>query len=213
MGTLLLPGAQAHAVTLPGVTVCEIQAVVGIDRPGLTAMPRSFTSNISGELSSSLGSSDPACGSTTSGAPTGTPIFNAGGAYAVTVSGTGWSVTYALPESTGFGSCAMSTTSGVVIAAWPDGTHTVVDYSTVGVGQFWLLHGTVVRSATLNEVSSTGTPPPGTPATLTVKSSNPAFPVNTRFSGESTFITVGGDPTCSGSSFAGVEGVVRFFDF
>ena len=208
-GAWLLP-APASVSASPAGTVCELQAVIEFDSPGLTTTPAPFTSDIVGALSSSLGNGDTACGSTSATAPSGTQTFDAGRPYTQTVSGSGWSVTYALPQSAGFGSCAMSTSSGALVADWPDGTHTVVDYSTLGVGAAWLLSGNVAATAVLNEVSSTGTPPPGTPTTFTVSSDNADFPVGAQLGGASAFISAIGDPTCSGTSFGGLTGVVEF---
>src|SRR5258707_10545353 len=99
LGTaFLLPATPVHAA--PAATVCELQGVVQIDPPGLTSTSAGFTYSLSAELSSSVSSSTAACASTVPGAPTGTRRFNAGNAYPVTVTGSGWSVTYAPPQAT-----------------------------------------------------------------------------------------------------------------
>jgi len=215
LGTLMLPAWPAPAVAATtGGTACEFQAVIQFDSPYLTAIPAPFTSNIVGGLSQSVPGLA-ACSSTVGGAPAGTPVMDAGDAYSVTVSGTDpitgdWSVTYALPESAGYGSCALSTSSGTLIADWPDGTHTVVDYSTIGAGPVWLFGGQVAAAATLNQVASTGTPPAGTPSTYTVSSDNAAFPTQTQVGGATSFISEIGDPTCSATTFGGAEGSLEF---
>jgi hypothetical protein len=211
LGAALVPAAPAHAdLDSTAATLCELQAVIQFDPPGLTMNSAAFSYNIVGELSSSAGAGTAACASTVGGAPAGTSTFDAGNAYSVTVSGSGWSVTYALAQATGVGSCASSTTEGVVVSDWADGTHTVIDYSTVAVGTAWVLGGSVAKAATLHEVSSTGTPPAGTPATLTVKSNNASFPVGEHVAGALGFVNEIADPTCAGTSFGGLTGAVAF---
>ena len=61
--------------------------------------------------------------------------------------------TNGLPVATGNGSCASSTTQGIAVAQWSDGTTTVVSYSTTGALAAVKLEGTVIASVT----SSTGT--------------------------------------------------------
>lgn len=210
---IVMPASPAWAS--PNATACEMQAVISLDPPGLTLTPQSFSYGVVGTLNSSLGTSVNGCFSSDSNAPSGTQSIDGGNSAIVRVSGTDpttgpWSVDYAPPQATGFGSCAESQSSGTLIAFWPDGTNTVIGYSTVGAPSGWTLTGNVTPSATLNEVSSTGTPPAGTPTTDTISSNNPSFPVGENVTGHGTFISEIGDPTCSGTTFGGFEGSIQF---
>jgi hypothetical protein len=210
----LLSAIPGEAIGLhSNTTVCELQAVVTIDPPGLTTTTSTFTYSIFGQLIPSVGPPPNACASTDPSAPTGTSSWDAGNAAIVRVQGTDasgpWSVDYALPQSTGTGSCAESTSYGTVLVQWPDGTATVIDYTTIGVGSAWLLGGTVVQKARLHEVASSGTPPAGTPTTYTASSSNSSFPAGTSFGGQVAFINELSDPTCAGTTSAGFTGAVE----
>jgi hypothetical protein len=187
-----------------GGGACQLSGVASFDPPGLTATGGNFSYSFTGTLSS--------CNSSASGAPTSGNIA-AGHAYTQTVSGTDpitgpWSVTYALPQSTGSGGCAQSTTQGTSISTWNDGTTTVVTYTTTGAATSVTLQGTVAPSATLQEVSSTGTVPAGTPTTYTVNSTNAQFPAGDGVAGQLVFST--SDPTgCqTGLSSADINGAV-----
>ena len=68
-------------------------------------------------------------------------------------SGTVFAGTNGLPVPIGNGSCASSTTSGIAVAQWADGTTTVVNYSTSGAAAAVSLQGGVIGSVT----SSNGT--------------------------------------------------------
>src|SRR6266576_1536430 len=79
---------------------------------------------------------------------------NAGGCQLHgTASGTVFAGTNGLPAATGNGSCGSSTTSGIAVVQWSDGTATVVQYSTTGAAAAVSLKGSVIASVT----SSTGT--------------------------------------------------------
>jgi hypothetical protein len=194
--------AAAPAQAATGGGECQLAGTAHFDPPGLTATGGSFTYNFSGALSS--------CNSNVSGAPTSGTVA-AGAAYTVTSSGTDtsgpWSVTYALPESTGTGGCAQSQTQGVSIATWSNGT-TIVDYTTTGAAAAVELQGTVASTATLVEVSSTGTPPTGTPTTDTVGSTSPSFPVGDGVVGQLAFSTTTPQACQTGLSTAGISGAV-----
>jgi hypothetical protein len=194
----------ATPATAAGGGECQLSGTATFDPPGLTATGGSFSYAFSGTLSG--------CNSNVSGAPTQGTIA-AGNAYTTTVSGTDpttgpWSVTYALPQSTGTGGCAQSSTQGTSVTTWPDGSTTVATYTTTGALAGVALQGSVVPSATLTEVSSTGTVPPGTPTTSTVSSTNASFPAGDGVAGSLVFSVA--DPTqCqTGVRSAGINGAV-----
>lgn len=206
---VLATGAVYLAVPSSAATgggECQLAGTANFDPPGLTAAGGNFTYSFTGALSS--------CNSNVSGAPTQGTIA-AGKVYTQTVSGTDpttgpWSVTYALPQATGSGGCAQSTTAGTSVTTWPDGTKTVATYTTSGAAAAVALQGTVVASATLNEVSSTGTVPAGTPTTATVSSTNTTFPAGDGVAGSLVFQVA--DPTAcqTGVTTAGISGAVGF---
>src|SRR6476620_6419374 len=93
---------------------CQLQGTANIS-PGLNANAQAFTYNFGGNLSG--------CQSSESGAPA-TGTVSAG--QALTVGGQ----QFQEPTASGNGSCAKSTTSGIAIGNWADGTNTVVQYTT-----------------------------------------------------------------------------------
>ena len=208
VGAAALAGGVAvmatPAVAAQGGGECQLNGTANFDPPGLTAAGGNFSYSFTGSLSG--------CNSSFSSAPAQGAIA-AGKAYTVTVSGidptTGaWSVTYALPQATGSGGCAQSTTKGTSVTTWPDGTTTVATYTTTGALASVALQGTVVASATMNEVSSTGTVPAGTPTTHTVSSTNTFYPAGDGVAGSLVFSV--SDPTqCqTGVTSAGISGAV-----
>lgn len=108
---------------------CQLQGTANFS-PGLSTTAQNFSYSFTGSLTS--------CQSSTSGAPT---------------SGTVFAGTNGLPAAAGNGSCVSSTTNGVAVAQWSDGTTTVFQYSTNGALAGVALQGTVISSIT----SSTGT--------------------------------------------------------
>ena len=98
--------------------------------PGLSTTAQAFSYSFTGSLGN--------CHATTSGAP---------------ASGTVFAGTNGLPAATGNGSCASSTTSGIAVVQWSDGTTTVIQYTTRGALAGVDLQGSVISSVT----SSTGT--------------------------------------------------------
>jgi hypothetical protein len=108
---------------------CQLEGTASIS-PGLSTTAQNFSYSFTGSLSN--------CQSSTSGAPT---------------SGTVFAGTNGLPVPSGNGSCLSSTTSGIAVAQWSDGTTTVIQYSTNGALAAVSLQGTVISSVT----SSTGT--------------------------------------------------------
>lgn len=208
VGAAALTGAAlaaAPALGASGGGGCQLAGTANFDPPGLTAAGGAFSYAFTGSLTG--------CTSTVSGAPASGAIA-AGHAYSVTANGTNaatglpYSVTYALPQATGSGGCAESTTQGTGVVTWPDGTTTVVGYSTTGAAAAVTLSGTVLASATLTEIASSGSVPAGTPTTETVTSTNTAFPAGDDAGGALVFSV--SDPTqCqTGVTTADINGVV-----
>src|SRR2546428_7443640 len=112
----------------PNAGGCQLQGTANFS-PGLTNPAQSFTYNFTGNLTN--------CQSSSGGPASGTVFAGTNG----------------LPVPTGNGSCASSTTQGIAVAQWSDGTTTVVSYSTTGALAAVNLQGTVIASVT----SSTGT--------------------------------------------------------
>jgi hypothetical protein len=102
--------------------------------PGLGSAAANFDYNFSGTLSN--------CQSTDSTAPA-SGVVSAG--QTITIGG----VVYQEPTATGNGSCSSSTTSGIAIVTWKDGTHTVISYTTTGAGAAVQLSGKVIPSVTV----------------------------------------------------------------
>jgi hypothetical protein len=126
LAMLAVTAATASAQTGGG---CQLQGSANIS-PGLTTTAQNFTYSFTGNLSN--------CQSSASGAPT---------------TGTVFAGTNGLPVPTGNGSCVNSTTSGIAVIQWTDGTATVIQYTTSGALAGVDLQGTVIPSVT----SSTGT--------------------------------------------------------
>jgi hypothetical protein len=163
---------------------CQLQGTANIS-PGLTNTAQPFTYSFSGNLSS--------CGSS-QGAVPATGTVSAG--KVITVAG----LQYQEPIASGTGSCGSSTTSGTSIAFWPDGTNTVVSYSTTGALAAVQLSGKVIPSVTLNQV--------GGPGTTTI--------TTTRYAGNSAgglLVFQPSDPTACGTTgvtTAAISGGVSF---
>jgi len=107
---------------------CQLHGTASIS-PGLSTTAQNFSYSFTGNLTN--------CQSSTAGPASGTVFAGTNG----------------LPVPTGNGSCGSSTTSGIAVAQWADGTTTVVQYTTSGALAAVALQGTVIASVT----SSTGT--------------------------------------------------------
>jgi hypothetical protein len=125
---LALVAFPGSASASPNAGGCQLQGTANFS-PGLTNTAQNFSYNFTGALTNCQSSS---------GGPAGGIVF-AG--------------TNGLPVPTGNGSCATSTTKGIAVTQWADGTTTVVSYSTTGALAGVKLEGTVIASVT----SSTGT--------------------------------------------------------
>jgi hypothetical protein len=162
---------------------CQLKGTAAF-APGLNTTAQPFTYSFGGDLTG--------CQSTEAGSPA-TGRVQAGGTYTDPGTGKG----YVLPNATGTGSCASSTTGGLALITWADGTRTSTEYSTTGAAAAVVLDGTVVDSTTLQPVN-----PADPPLTVTT----------TRYQGSSShgLLAFEATPTdCqTGVSTAGIEGVV-----
>jgi hypothetical protein len=188
----VVPAASAQS--LGG---CQLEGTANLS-PGLNASSQPFSYNFGGALSG--------CQSSQSGAPTSGTV-SAGRTVAEqvvnSVTGATDTVTYQEPGPTGTGGCANSTTKGTALAAWADGTNTVVSYSTTGALAAVNLSGSVAPSMTLSAVN----PAAGDPTTFTINT--------TRSSGDSasgTLVFQPPDPTAcntsAGVTTAGISGAI-----
>jgi hypothetical protein len=148
---------------------CQLHGTANIS-PGLSNNAQDFSYSFSGALSN--------CQSSTIGAPTNGGVF-AG--------------TNGLPVPSGNGSCANSTTSGIAVVQWADGSTTVVQYTTTGALAAVALQGTVIGSVTTSSGTTYST---------------------TRYPGDTAFATLAFEPpdptacTGAGVTTAGIDGVV-----
>jgi hypothetical protein len=134
---LLAPSAGAA----PGGGGCQLNGTAKFGT-GLGQTSKPFTYSFTGDLTGCQ-SSDPA---------PATGKVQAGGTY--TVAG----VAYTLPDATGTGGCSNSTTDGIAVADWADGTRTIIGYHTTGAAAAVGLQGTVQPSLTIQPVDPLGTP-------------------------------------------------------
>jgi hypothetical protein len=147
---------------------CQLHGTASFSPP-LTNTAQNFNYSFSGSLSN--------CQSSSGGPASGTVIAGTNG----------------LPVPSGNGSCGTSTTNGIAVAQWADGTTTVLQYSTSGAAAAVALQGSVITSVT----SSTGT-------TYTT----------TRYAGDSALGAVAFEPpdptACAGAGVtsAGIDGSI-----
>ena len=179
---VLTPGASAQSGG-----GCQLQGNA-LFSPGLTTSAQNFSYSFDGSLSS--------CQSSQSGSPASGSV-SAG--KIVTINGQ----QFQEPVATGNGSCSSSTTNGIGIATWADGTQSVIQYSTSGAAAAVQLQGTVIPSVTLQAVN----PQPGQPTSTTVTS--------TRYAGDSALGLLAFEPpdptacnTSTGVTSAGISGFV-----
>lgn len=203
VGVLAFAAVSATAVpsaAAPGGGECTLNGTANFDGSGLTATSAPFAYNFAGGLSG--------CNSNNNAPATGT--VKAGSAYQITmpytVNTVTYSATYALPEPTGTGSCAQSTTSGYAVSTWADGTNTVINFNTTGAAADIVLQGTVVPSVQTVLVSFTGPTPP-TNAAPSV-SSGPDFAGGDGAVGQLVFSTATPQACATGLTSATITGVV-----
>jgi hypothetical protein len=184
LAALLLVAPSALAQSGGG---CELNGTASFS-PGLNTSAQNFTYSFNGNLTS--------CQSSESGAPS-TGSVSAG--EAVTINGQ----QFQEPVATGNGGCSNSTTSGLAIVTWSDGTKTIVQYSTTGALAAVHLQGAVANNVTLQAVN----PQPGQPTSTIVTS--------TRYVGASATGLLAFEPpdptacnTPAGVTSAGISGVV-----
>ncbi len=168
---------------------CQLQGTASFS-PGLNANAQPFSYSFAGALSG--------CSGTQSGVPA-TGSVSAGNA--VTINGE----QFQEPVPTGSGGCASSTTSGIAIATWDDGTQTVIEYSTSGAAAAVQLSGTAIASVTLPAIN----PQAGQPTSTTI--------TTTRYGGETSSGLLAFQPpeptacnTSTGATTAGISGGVTF---
>jgi hypothetical protein len=162
---------------------CQLKGTASFS-PGLSTTSQPFSYSFGGDLTG--------CQSSDATAPA-TGFVQAGGTYTDPATGNA----YVMPSSTGTGGCASSTTQGLALITWADGTRTLTQYSTSGAAAAVKLDGTVVDSTTLQPVD-----PLDPPLTVTT----------TRYNGAAShgLLAFEATPTdCqTGVSSAGIEGVV-----
>jgi hypothetical protein len=197
MGATLV--ASAPAAAAPGGGACQLNGTATFtpNGPGAT---QTFGYSVTGQLHD--------CQSNLAGAPTSGTLAVGQQVVVQTPNGP---ATYAEPLAAGSGtvpvnSCPGGATQGTGVASWPDGTNTVVDYTTSSVGPAVNLQGTVVASVTLPLVSG----PAGSPATHTITTNNPTFPVGNGVQGAVAFTTNDPSPctTAAGLSNVSLEGTI-----
>jgi hypothetical protein len=176
---LLAPSAGAA----PGGGGCQLDGTANFGT-GLGQTSKPFTYSFTGDLTG--------CQSSDAGAPA-TGKVQAGGTY--TVGG----ADYTLPIATGTGGCSNSTTDGIAVADWADGTRTIIKYHTTGAAAAVALQGTVQPSLTIQPVD-----PLGTATTITT----------TRYAGGSSsgaLVFEASPPDClspTGVTTAGIAGTI-----
>jgi hypothetical protein len=97
---------------------CQLKGTASFT-PGLSTTSQPFTYSFGGDLTG--------CKSTDAAAPA-TGVVRAGGTYTDPASGKA----YVLPNATGTGGCSSSTTQGLALISWADGTRTLTQYTTSG---------------------------------------------------------------------------------
>jgi hypothetical protein len=184
----LLSTAFASSASAQSAGGCQLQGTANFN-PGLSSTSQPFNYNFGGNLTG--------CKSNVSGAPT-TGTVEAG--RVVTDPATGEQ--FQEPTATGTGSCGSSTTNGIGIVNWGDGTTTIVQYSTTGAAAAVNLSGTVIDSVTLPAIN----PQAGQPTSTTI--------TTTRYAGATSQGALAfqpPDPTaCAGAGVttAGISGFI-----
>lgn len=138
LGTALALAVPAGAADSGG---CVLSGTAAFS-PGLSNTAQPFNYGFTGTLSN--------CQSTNAAAPTSGTV-EAG--QPITIGG----VTYQEPVPTGNGGCSSSTTSGLALITWKDGTHTVISYTTTGAAAGVVLSGKVIPSMTVTSPTGNAT--------------------------------------------------------
>jgi len=189
LGVLLVVGLALAALAFaPGASAasgggCQLKGTASFS-PGLNTTAQPFTYSFTGDLTG--------CQSSEAGSPA-TGRVQAGGTYTDPATGK----SYVMPNSTGTGSCGSSTTQGLSLITWADGSRTLIQYTTTGAAAAVGLQGSVIGSTTLQPVN-----PADAPLTVTT----------TRYAGYTPFGVLAFEATptdCqTGVNTAGIEGVV-----
>lgn len=189
MGAVALLGAAlASSASAQSGGGCQLQGSANFT-PGLSSSSQAFTYNFGGSLTG--------CQSSQSGSPASGSV-EAG--KVLTDPATGEQ--FQEPAATGTGGCSNSTTNGIAIVTWADGSQTVVQYSTTGAAAAVNLSGKVIASVTLPAIN----PQVGQPTSMTI--------TTTRYAGSSAVGALAfqpPDPTaCTGAGVttAGISGFI-----
>lgn len=193
------------AVAEPGGSGCQLDGTAAFTPNGPGNLG-TFGYSLTGTLSN--------CNSSRAGAPTdGTmavgkvvtesvPITTSTGV----VQGT---AQYQEPLASGTGavpvnSCGAGSTSGTGVVTWPDGTATVVDYTTNDAGPAVSLQGSVVAAATATLVPGSEQPAGNAPSTYTITTNNPTTLVGDGVQGAIAFSTDAPDACTTDAGLAAV---------
>lgn len=199
LAMLSVLAVASSAAGEPAGGACQLSGTATFTPNGPGTTP-TFGYSVDGQLSG--------CQSNVAGAPTSGAIEVG---QQVIVSTPDGPATYAEPLASGSGtvpvnSCLGGNTQGTGVVTWPDGSNTIVDYTTSSVASAVSLQGTVVPSVTLTLVSG----PVGSPPTHTLTTNNPSFPVGDGAQGAVRFSS--SDPaactTAAGLSSVTLDGVV-----
>jgi hypothetical protein len=191
---LVIAAPAASAQSLGG---CELDGEAAFS-PGLNSGSQAFDYSFAGALEGcqSTESGVPLSGDVMAGKTIDAQVTNA-------ITGETHTVTYQQPVPTGNGGCGTSSTEGLALATWADGTRTVVSYSTTGALAGVGLSGSVVPSMTLSAVNAEA----GDPGTLTIET--------TRYGGQSALGALAFEPpdptacaTPTGATTAGISGLI-----
>jgi hypothetical protein len=174
-------GASAPAMAAGGGG-CQLDGDAAF-APPLSSTAQDFAYSFHGDLTG--------CNSTIAGSPA-TGTVAAGEVWTDPLTGQ----RFQEPGPTGNGSCGSSTTQGIGIITWADGTTTVLQYTTTGAAAAVSLDGTVIPSVTLPAIN----PQIGQPTETTVTSTRYAG-----FTSKGLLAFEPPDPTACAPGAAGVS--------
>lgn len=181
-----LAGAVVLGTSAPALAAggggCQLNGTAAFT-PGLSATAKNFAYSFHGDLTG--------CNSTIAGSPA-TGKVTAGEVWSDPLTGQPFQET----GLSGNGSCGSSTTQGVAIITWADGTTSVLQYTTTGAAAAVSLDGKIIPSVTLPAIN----PQLGQPTETTVTS--------TRYAGYTSKGALAfqpPDPSACGPTGAGVS--------
>jgi hypothetical protein len=140
VATAALGASAAPSGAAPAGGSCQLSGQAKF-ATGLNTTSRPFTYGFTGTLSNCVGQAGPASGGS----------VQAGGTW------TDANGTFSLPESTGTGSCATSTTAGIAVIKWADGAVTIIKYTTTGAASAVALTGSVQPNLVLSNAAGQST--------------------------------------------------------